>query len=183
MPDVKTLLHTIIFMLLLAHLEPFYNWLQYIYFLSHFNENLTFYFQRNWFSFHNVFICFFVSYKFCFVNQGTCSLKNKLNKVFCISTLSITSYFIFCIYFAKNNYYILNWVSYCNNRIKTPSFKFQTIHKKIIKTFKKNIDFCAYCINLSYVYKFHKSVTCGNSSNLSCWFSCCFFKHSQKHEK
>lgn len=101
------------------------------------NENLTFYFQRNWFSFHNVFICFFVSYKFCFVNQGTCSLKNKLNKVFCISTLSITSYFIFCIYFAKNNYYILNWVSYCNNRIKTPSFKFQTIHKKIIKTFKK----------------------------------------------
>lgn len=32
MPDVKTLLHTIIFMLLLAHLEPFYNWLQYIYF-------------------------------------------------------------------------------------------------------------------------------------------------------
>lgn len=151
--------------------------------LDKWNENLTFYFQRNWFSFHNVFICFFVSYKFCFVNQGTCSLKNKLNKVFCISTLSITSYFIFCIYFAKNNYYILNWVSYCNNRIKTPSFKFQTIHKKIIKTFKKNIDFCAYCINLSYVYKFHKSVTCGNSSNLSCWFSCCFFKHSQKHEK
>lgn len=118
--------------------------------LEKWNENLTFYFQRNWFSFHNVFICFFVSYKFCFVNQGTCSLKNKLNKVFCISTLSITSYFVFCIYFAKNNYYILNWVSYCNNRIKTPSFKFQTIHKKSSKPLKKYRFLCI----------LHKSILC-----------------------